>query len=1283
MKIVNLFKSALFILLFLPFSNIFSKTIYVATDGDGTDGSTWSTAYTNIQAAIDAASSGDEIWVKEGVYYADPAAPDVVENVDRTLSINLASGVKLYGGFTADEVTVDDRPMIDLDGDGIIEAWEFSSPSVISGEIQNDGDITNNTQHILIVPSGVDATTLVNGFTIEDGYSDATSTISGIGTFVFSSGINVGGGSLYGCVIQNCESNTAADGYGGGISAVNANIDGCFVDGCVVTAKVTYGGGIYLDASEMKGCHINNCGIVTSEIQGVVAGGGVYSNSAIVDSCIISGCSSDPGTSIKSYGGGIYSADSHVIDSKIFDNIIEGTAGNGGGVYAVNSTYINSLIFNNEASANAGGAYSLSSYFTNCVIANNKTTGTTSLGGGVYDYSGTTIYNTVIWGNQSAISSQVSGSDATINSCAVEGEQPGTNSITLSSSNSGSSEGVLYAEFINPTDFKGNANGDATKESELELADWNISLNSDLIEKGNNNGFYEASIGYDLDGDGLKNSTIDDFYDLANENRLFNYKADIGAYEIAFVELTLPDPIDMEYGKSLAEVVIEGGSAIDLRDGSVITGEYTFVDGATFPQFADGVSEDYDILFTPEDISSYIEFYDVLTITVTPKELFLSGLTADDKEYDGTKDVTFSGTAILDGIVGTDDVSLNESGIDAVFEDKNAGVDKNVVFSGFTLSGVDAGNYTLSANGAIATITAKPVTFTAVTANDKVYDGTVTATYTESPDVVGVIDGDDCAVDESAAKASFWIKNVGTDILVIYTGFGLSGADAGNYQLTSQPGSSKASISVLSLVVEGVSAADKEYDSTTDAVIEGTAVVSGIIDGDAVTLDLSSVVADFDTKNVGTSKTVTFSGYKLSGTDASNYSLSQPNTDVADITVKEIEVTGLSAQDKQYDGTINTTLSGTAAIPDAYAGDDVSLNTTSLLATFEDANVGINKVVSLSGISLSGIDQSNYSLIISDLFADITAVEIEVMAEDKTKDYNDSDPELTYVILSGALVGSDVFTGTLEREVGEKAGTYSINQGTLSLTSNYNISFTPGVFTIVRSLNIIEFSLVNNEVYLSETDQITLEATSTSGLTVTFASSDESVATVSGNTLNIHSFGEVTITASDQGDENFDAADDVSVNLKIAVKVIQKGSSMLLVSNIKNAFTSYQWYKDGVEISGATKQYYYTSDGLSGEYYCKLNGAFDSENWSGGTVAAVIDVYPSPALKGSTFTVEYNNIEEKLLRNSTMSIYSITGKLIKMVAEVNNVNQLQLDKPGIYIIKTEGEVQSVKKIIVQ
>ena len=45
---------------------------------------------------------------------------------------------------------------------------------------------------------------------------------------------------------------------------------------------------------------------------------------------------------------------------------------------------------------------------------------------------------------------------------------------------------------------------------------------------------------------------------------------------------------------------------------------------------------------------------------------------------------------------------------------------------------------------------------------------------------------------------------------------------------------------------------------------------------------------------------------------------------------------------------------------------------------------------------------------------------------------------------------------------------------------------------------------------------------------------------------------------------------------------------MLFVSNAGNQFVSYQWYENGVAMSGETQQRLYRPDGLPGSYYCQL-----------------------------------------------------------------------------------------------
>ncbi|KAG1388254.1 hypothetical protein G6F60_013787 [Rhizopus arrhizus] len=94
-----------------------------------------------------------------------------------------------------------------------------------------------------------------------------------------------------------------------------------------------------------------------------------------------------------------------------------------------------------------------------------------------------------------------------------------------------------------------------------------------------------------------------------------------------------------------------------------------------------------------------------------------------------------------------------------------------------SLTGADAGNYTVSANGTtVATITPKPITG-AITAAGKVYDGSVAASTSGS--LTGQILADAVAL---SSTGSFADKNVGNG-KTVNVGGSLTGADAGNYTL--------------------------------------------------------------------------------------------------------------------------------------------------------------------------------------------------------------------------------------------------------------------------------------------------------------------------------------------------------------------------------------------------------------------------------------------------------------------------------------------------------------------
>nr|MCR4658648.1 hypothetical protein [Lachnospiraceae bacterium] len=167
-------------------------------------------------------------------------------------------------------------------------------------------------------------------------------------------------------------------------------------------------------------------------------------------------------------------------------------------------------------------------------------------------------------------------------------------------------------------------------------------------------------------------------------------------------------------------------------------------------------------------------------------------------------------------------------------------------------------------------------------------------------------------------------------------------------------------ISPKPVTITGLSAENKIYDGSDTATVKGTASISGVRSGDAVSI--SAGTALFSDKNVGTNKTVTFSDYSLSGTESGNYVLStQPTSVKANITPQTVTVeSGITATDKTYDGNTAAILNcESAVLTGKVNGDELTVSAT---GAFEDANAGTNKNVNISGFTLGGADKDNYVL---------------------------------------------------------------------------------------------------------------------------------------------------------------------------------------------------------------------------------------------------------------------------------------------------------------------------------
>ena len=121
------------------------------------------------------------------------------------------------------------------------------------------------------------------------------------------------------------------------------------------------------------------------------------------------------------------------------------------------------------------------------------------------------------------------------------------------------------------------------------------------------------------------------------------------------------------------------------------------------------------------------------TFTIKPKPVTITGISADDKTYDGTNRAVIKGMPAISGLVAGDEgaVTVEAASAKATFADVDAGTAKTVNFSGYALAGAKAGNYTLAQPASVtANISPKALTIADVTVADKAYDGTKTAAVT-------------------------------------------------------------------------------------------------------------------------------------------------------------------------------------------------------------------------------------------------------------------------------------------------------------------------------------------------------------------------------------------------------------------------------------------------------------------------------------------------------------------------------------------------------------------------
>jgi hypothetical protein len=314
----------------------------------------------------------------------------------------------------------------------------------------------------------------------------------------------------------------------------------------------------------------------------------------------------------------------------------------------------------------------------------------------------------------------------------------------------------------------------------------------------------------------------------------------------------------------------------------------------------------------------------------------------------------------LSGVAGGHTVTIASATL--AFQSAAAGAAKTVTITGVTLGGAHAAQYTANLTGAptaTASVTAKALTITGLSASSRAYDGTTAATLTGTAAYSGLVAGEVFAV-SGTPTAAFATAAVGTAKAVTVTGYA---APSANYGVT-QPAGLTANVTAKTLGVGGsFTASSKVHDGTTAATIATNALtLVGVVGGDAVSL--AGVAAAFADAAVGTGKAVSLTAASLAGAGAPNYTLDLAGapTTVASITSAGGTVTvggSFTASDKTYDGT--TTATGTTAsltLSGVSGGDQVTI--VSATFAFASAGAGAGKTVTITGVTLGGANGAQY-----------------------------------------------------------------------------------------------------------------------------------------------------------------------------------------------------------------------------------------------------------------------------------------------------------------------------------
>ncbi|MEK7100506.1 MAG: YDG domain-containing protein, partial [Patescibacteria group bacterium] len=339
-------------------------------------------------------------------------------------------------------------------------------------------------------------------------------------------------------------------------------------------------------------------------------------------------------------------------------------------------------------------------------------------------------------------------------------------------------------------------------------------------------------------------------------------------------------------------------------------------------------------------------------------------------------------------------------------------------------------------------IAPRPITVLAIAA-DKEYDTTTSSSG------VPILSGTLATGDDAVYTQTYADENVNPGITLTPLATITNGGDNVNSSYAITYMTASGSISAVSLTPTTL-AASKTYDGDVDTTATPSVTP---LSGDDVTA--TYVSATFDTKDVGTLKTVTVSGIALDGAQAGNYTLTSTTAAAQANITQALLSAEVTVDNKVYDNTTAATINGYT--PVGLVGiEDVTINGG--VATFDTEHVGNGKIVSVSGLNLVADSvSSNYSFTDIDITtADITERAITVTAVTDTKVYDATTASAGVPVITGLGLAAGDTTGFSQVFDDVEAGTGktlsaegAVNDGNNG--DNYAVTLATALGTVTKA----------------------------------------------------------------------------------------------------------------------------------------------------------------------------------------------------------------------------------------